>query len=172
MLFKKIVFSNIMSRFTFKVLIVLLSLGLNSCKWFESKEAITERIIKQDMQTIDWNQIDRYPLFANCDESAAKLSQERCFVIELQEHFKLIIEEIKLNYPQQLTDLNAVVFEVDVHGKLKALEVLYHDQNELPILDSIIQLGLDKIPPLYPAIKRGVPVSVTYKMPFKVAVKQ
>lgn len=172
MLFKKIVFSNIMSRFTFKVLIVLLSFTINSCKWFESKEAITDRIIKQDMQTIDWNQIDRYPLFANCDEAASKVSQQRCFALELQLRVAPIIENIKQNYTKELTELKAIVIEVDLHGKLNLKEVEYGDYKMNSALDSVIQIGLHQIEALYPAIKRGVPVSVVYKMPFKVAVKQ
>ncbi len=171
MLYKKIVFSNIMSRFILKALIVLLILGFNSCKWFDSKQAITDRIIKQDMQTIDWNQIDRYPLFANCDESASKVSQERCFVSELQLHFKNIIDALKTDHSTELIELESVVFQVDAKGALTIVKVAYKDQMERTTLDSLMQNGLNHLPPLYPAIKRGVPVKVTYKMPFKVAVK-
>ncbi len=172
MLYKKIVFSNIMSRFIYKVLIVLLILGFNSCKWFDSQKAITDRIIKQDMQTIDWNQIDRYPLFTTCDESASKLGQERCFVFELQQRFKNLIDTLKTDYSEELIELDSVVFQVDANGALTIVRVAYKDQLERTTLDSLMQNGLNHLTPLHPAIKRGVPVNVTYKLPIKVELKQ
>jgi len=161
-----------MSKIVLQVLIVCLSLCLNSCKWFESKEAITDRIVKQDMQTIDWNQIDRYPLFFNCDESASKRSQERCFTLELQQRFARIITTLKDAHARQLMDLNAVVLQITNEGDFELLKVVYGSEMTRVKLDSMIKLHLEAIPPINPALKRGIPVSVTYRLPVKVALKK
>jgi hypothetical protein len=42
----------------------------------------------------------------------------------------------------------------------------------LPQLAAILKLSLDTIPSIYPAIKRGIPVTTKYRLPIKIELKQ
>ncbi len=43
---------------------------------------------------------------------------------------------------------------------------------KLPKLDSVLRVSVDKIPNVYAAIKRGIPVTTKYRLPIKIQIKQ
>jgi hypothetical protein len=43
---------------------------------------------------------------------------------------------------------------------------------QLPELDSVLRISVDKIPNVYAAIKRGIPVTTKYRLPIKIQLKQ
>ena len=40
------------------------------------------------------------------------------------------------------------------------------------ILDSLLQQSVTKLPTIYPAIKRGIPVTTAYKLPIRILLKE
>ena len=52
---------------------------LQSCDWMASTESKTQKIVEDELRGIDWNEVDQYPLFEGCDETAAKQEQRQCF---------------------------------------------------------------------------------------------
>jgi hypothetical protein len=41
----------------------------------------------------------------------------------------------------------------------------------LPSLKDILKKSVEELPAIYPAIKRGIPVTTVYKLPIRIAVK-
>ena len=73
----------------------MIFLSLISCNLFESKEKRTQEMINAELRQIDWNTVDAYPLFADCDETASKTEQRSCFEQQLTTHFQNTLNEFE-----------------------------------------------------------------------------
>ena len=45
---------------------------MTSCDWFTSGDVKTRKLVELEMQSINWEELDQYPLFDECDEMAGK----------------------------------------------------------------------------------------------------
>jgi hypothetical protein len=63
---------------------------------------------------------------------------------------------------------------INSKGKI-ILETIESSQNMkilLPKLDSILRLSIARVPNMYPAIKRGIPVTTKYRLPILIQLKE
>jgi hypothetical protein len=63
---------------------------------------------------------------------------------------------------------------INSKGKI-ILETIESSQNmkiQLPKLDSILRLSIARVPNMYPAIKRGIPVTTKYRLPILIQLKE
>lgn len=150
-----------------KFLAILLLCACFSCDLFESKEKKTQKLVNQEMQTIDWNDVDNYPLFENCDESTSKTSQRECFETELLSHFSATLQEFEFVIEPGMDTTVFVDFLIDHEGKITVVQIEKdNDINEvMPEFDGIVSQSLRNLPPLAPALKRGIPVSAKFRIP-------
>ena len=70
-------------------LMVLVLCGFISCDFFESKDKKTQKLVDQELLEIDFNDVDDYPLFDDCDETATKEQQKSCFEDRLTSHLAM-----------------------------------------------------------------------------------
>jgi hypothetical protein len=63
---------------------------------------------------------------------------------------------------------------IDKDGKftLKNIESTPELKEVLVHLDSLVRLSLQSLPIVFPAIKRGIPVSTQYQLPIKIRVHE
>ncbi|MGY8914952.1 MAG: hypothetical protein ACKVJF_07695 [Flavobacteriales bacterium] len=146
---------------------------LTACDWFPSKEVRTQRLVDQEMQTIDWNGVDQYPLFDNCDEVASITSQKQCFEATLLGHFSATLNEFEYQLEGDVHDTVHVDFMID---KMGAISLLHMDKNarvndQIPEFEIIITRSLMTLPPVAPALKRGIPVSTKFRIPIVLNTK-
>lgn len=158
-----------MKRFT----IIWVSLVLVSCTFFESKEKRTQELINAELRQIDWNSIDSYPLFLECDETASKEVQRQCFEQKLTTHFENTLNEFEFTIHSDNNPLVFVTFVIDVEGGIRVLDI---DKNpsivkQMPEFDGIISQSLKNIPAIAPALKRGIPVSAKFRIPIQLNTK-
>ncbi|HUH48127.1 MAG TPA: hypothetical protein VLZ54_13290 [Arenibacter sp.] len=138
-----------------------------SCDWFVSKEEKTQELVEEEMRQINFNEVDRYPLFGDCDEMMDKETQLECFKTTLLSHYTATLKEFEFEF---VTDVSATVyvdFLVDHKGEISVLEVERNEdiENQIPEFRSIIAQSLKGLPPLLPALKRGVPVNSKFRVP-------
>ena len=50
-----------------KISVLLCVLILSSCEYFNVKKTSSEAILKEELQTFNWNEVDAYPSFSDCD---------------------------------------------------------------------------------------------------------
>lgn len=138
-----------------------------SCDWVSSREANTQKLVDRELSGIDWNDVDQYPLFEECDEAVAKTTQRECFENTLLMHLSMTLEnfEFMLNNDFEVTIY--VDFLVDREGVLSVLEI---DENaavreQIPEFNGIITQSLKSLPKLEPALKRGIPVNAKFRIP-------
>ena len=108
-----------MKRFLF----VLVFCGLVSCNFFESKEKRTQELINAELNQIDWNSVDSYPLFLDCDETASKEIQKQCFEEKLTSHFEATLNEFEFTIDSNENPVVNVVFVIDAEGRLDIVAI-------------------------------------------------
>lgn len=123
---------------------------------------------------VNFSSVDTYPSFKPCDTLIEKTKKADCFRTnihqriggELQQHSFMIKEAI-----------DEIIF-VDLIINAKGIVVLDSIQSPemikktLPKLDSLIKSSIQKLPKIYPAIKRGIPVTTKYRLPIQIQLKE
>ncbi len=154
-------------KLTTGILGILLGLCLVSCEWFASSETKTRELVEQEMRSINWNEVDQFPLFEACEETASKPEQQECFQNTLIMHLAMALQDFEFRSDQSLTDTLYVDFLVDNQGGISVLSV---EENPLltaenPEFERIVSGTLRSLPRLQPALKRGIPVSSRFRIP-------
>ncbi|TVZ56879.1 hypothetical protein OD91_2181 [Lutibacter sp. Hel_I_33_5] len=144
----------------------LLIFTIISCDLFYPKKSQNNSI----NTVVDFSTIDVYPSFKNCDSIIDKTKKTTCFRNTI--HNK-ISEQFK-NHSLTIKDTIDEVVYVDVlinskgNISLKKITSTEKLKEQLPKLDSIIKVSVTNLPVIFPALKRGIPVSTEYQLPIKV----
>jgi hypothetical protein len=140
---------------------------LGSCSYWESKEKRTQERIELELQQIDWNTVDAYPLFHGCDENAPKPLQKACFEKQLTLHLHKALSEYEFTVDPGTRPTIMVTFVVNTAGKVIIKDMEWDPAliEKMPELEGIISQSLKNLPEIAPALKRGIPVSTKYRIP-------
>ncbi|CAM3315740.1 hypothetical protein [Aequorivita lipolytica] len=146
---------------------LLLLLVATSCQFFETEKVSSDEIYKEEMQTIDWKEVDRYPSFSNCENSLEKPEQKDCFISTISSHLYQSISHEEMVAVREIYDTVKVNFEISSNGKLSILEIKMDTllQKEFPDLEKWLLQSIDSLKPVAPAYKRGIPVKTQFTLP-------
>ncbi|MEO1011659.1 MAG: hypothetical protein AAFX53_10165 [Bacteroidota bacterium] len=147
--------------------ILLVFSMLFSCDLWVSKEKKTRDLVNREMRAMDWNDVDAYPLFETCDEGAPKTEQRECFEQELLSQFSKTLKRFEFVFDSDVNPTVTVDFLVDQTGKIEvlAIERDVRIANQMPEFDGLVRRSLKNMPPLAPALKRGIPVNAKFRLP-------
>ncbi len=148
-------------------LFVFLLLLATSCQFFETEKVSSEAIFEEEMQTIDWKDVDRYPSFSNCENKLEKPEQKECFINTISSHLYKSISSEKMVSVREVYDTIKVNFEINKEGELSILEIKMDTvlQKEFPNLETWLLQSIDSLKPVAPAYKRGIPVKTQFTLP-------
>ncbi|MEA1784482.1 hypothetical protein U1E44_00110 [Arenibacter sp. GZD96] len=149
-------------------ILVLCALCLfSSCDWFSSKEEKIQKLVDEELKSIDWNDVDQYPLFADCDETASKADQKICFESNVLLHFSMILQDFEFVLNENVNDTIFVDFLTDPQGMISVLEIEKNPlvEDQIPEFEAIVTQSLKTMPKVAPALKRGIPVSAKFRIP-------
>ena len=140
---------------------------LASCAWFESGEAKARKLVEAELQGIDWNDVDQYPLFADCDETVSKQAQKECFEQTLLLHFSMTLQDFEFVLENNVVDTIYVDFLVDQEGTISIVDIERNSAvaAQIPEFNGVITQSLKTLPRLAPALKRGMPVKAKFRIP-------
>ncbi len=144
-----------------------LLLSLVSCDFFLSKEEQKDRLVNKELLTIDWNDVDQYPLFEDCDETAAKTVQKECFQQTMGVYFGEAFEGLYYEVEKEVNDTIYIDLLIDEHGFITLVNIQGEAvaEQHLPNLRKELEERLNDLTTVAPALKRGVPVSVRVRLP-------
>ncbi|TRZ46355.1 energy transducer TonB [Robertkochia solimangrovi] len=151
----------------------LILLTLVSCEYFSSNKVSKEEIVRKEIQSINWDDIDRYPLFDDCDETATKYEQRRCFQSEFsQKFFSILKDELSVAH-KPINDTVRVQLLIERTGTISMVAVVKNEYvaRVIPDLDSIVKRTIAKLPKVYPALKRDIPVNTRVVLPLVLRVE-
>lgn len=138
---------------------------ITSCEHLSYKKPA--QVVAPKMDSIDYSKIDDYPVFPECDSIPSQDKQRICFQMEMSKYIYLALSELNINANTIFNDTIIVKIIVDNVGKtrLSSIQKTVKITQNLPKLDSILNAGLQELPLLQPAIKRGIPVSAEFSLP-------
>ena len=146
---------------------------LVSCDWFSSREATAQKLVEKELQGIDWNEVDQYPLFDDCDETVSKTAQRECFENTLLLHFSMTLQDFEFVLNKDIEDSIYIDFLVDKDGVMTVLDIEEHGalKEQIPEFNGIITQSFKSLPRVEPALKRGIPVNAKFRIPLVLNTK-
>lgn len=148
---------------------IFIAVFCSSCQFINPDRKDT---IQQLDTVIDFTSVDTFPAFDICKGSIDKNEQISCFRKTIHEHITATLLEERFAVKKPLNDSVFVHLLINRKGKvtLKQIESSLALKKLLPRMDSLIKVSINKLPKLFPAIKRGIPVATQYKLPIHVYV--
>jgi len=146
---------------------VIFCLIFTSCEYFNVKKTSSEQILKDELKSFNWNDVDAYPTFTSCDSVSSKKERKSCFVSTLAKHIFQNLSDEKMIVTHDLNDTVVIDFKLTEKGALSILDIQI-DESTLEILPGLneqLQKSIDSLPKIFPAIKRGQQVTTQFKLP-------
>lgn len=152
---------------THRLFLVFILLLATSCQFFETEKVSSKEIFNDEIKTINWKDVDRYPTFPNCEKTLEKLEQQDCFINTITSHLYEVISEGNLVAGREISDTVNINFEVSSSGQLTIAEMKIDSllQKDFPKLETSILNSIDSLQPVAPAYKRGIPVKTKFTLP-------
>lgn len=147
------------------IVILIFSFLLVSCSFFEDK-AKSKPIQKVDT-IVDFNSVDAFPLFPDCNAIPSREKQQICFQVEMSKHIYASLKEYSLNTAEAINDTVLVKLKIDLLGKTSLSNIITTKKTLklIPNFDSIVRISIENLPALQPAIKRNMPVTTEFTLP-------
>lgn len=143
-----------------------------SCEYFNVKKTSSDAILKEELQTFNWNQVDEYPSFPECDSVITKQERKQCFEYVLTTHITSFLQKDTIVVTQNIEDTLLLQFQISEKGELSVLHIKVDSltSQEIPNIKDLLLHGLDSLPKIFPAIKRGQQVKTQFKLPVIISV--
>lgn len=151
----------------YRFLIIICSLLLASCQYFDTEKISSETFYEEELKTINWEDVDQYPSFKACENLTEKLEQKSCFERTLSEHMYVSIGANKMISNSDIDETILVHFSISEEGKISNLKMSMDSivKQNFPQMQDWIQESIDSIPHTEPAYKRGIPVVTKFVLP-------
>ncbi len=152
--------------------IILLVVIVCSCDYFNVKKTTSDAILQEELQTFDWENVDTYPSFSQCDSLQLKEEKRVCFESTLYAEISAFLQKQIIVVTQDVDDTLTLKLRVSNEGKITLLETKMDSLTmaEIPELENLLLQSLDALPEINPAIKRSQPVTTEFEMPLIVKV--
>ena len=117
-------------------------------------------------EPIDFSQVDSYPKFSNCNELLEKSKEVNCFSKELNLFLDKALKNNIALLRKMNTDKINLYISIDRKGNLLIDSLKHNDTTSNKLIKSINKKtsALN----VQPALKRGIPVKVNFKMPVNI----
>lgn len=144
-----------------------LILILCSCKDFDLKKQSANEILQEEIKSINWEEVDFYPTFENCGVITSKQESKTCFETEIKKaiRHRLSQQQIITSKTTQDTVVLELFISADGEAKLKTIRISEDISSQNPELDNWLKEAISKLPEVYPAQKRSVPVPLRTEVP-------
>ncbi len=155
-----------------QICVFIFFLMLTSCEYFNVKKTSSEAILKEELQTFNWSEVDEYPTFSICDSVSVKQKRSDCFVEVLTTHISEFLQKETIIISQDINDTIHLKLQVSEKGNLTLLNTTIDSLTiqEIPIIKNLLAESLNSLPKIFPAIKRGQQVKTEFKLPIIIHV--
>lgn len=150
-----------------KVVVILFIILFNSCQYFDKKAPDENALLQEELQKVNWKQVDQYPSVASCDTILDIEAQKQCFFQFLTETIqaRIGIDTIHILYPELDTIAVKVTINPDASLLFETQKPTDSISYDIKVIDSIIQNRLADFPAVEPAIKQGIKVKSQFVLP-------
>ncbi len=122
---------------------------------------------------LDYSSVDVSPSFRVCDSLIEKDKKDTCFRTTLRQEIFSSLAKQSIQVPQSVDETIEVAITIQSDKEVKLTSIKSSDSLMaiVPSLKAILKKSVEELPAVYPAIKRGIPVTTVYKLPIRIAVK-
>jgi hypothetical protein len=133
----------------------------------------SQDIVKEELETFNWNEVDEYPSFDNCNTSDTKALRKQCFQTTLTNHITSQLALRKIVVTEDLNDTIEMSFFISEKGDLRILNIESNPKitSQIPEINTFLTESLNNLPQISPAIKRGQQVKTEFKIPIIIKVE-
>jgi hypothetical protein len=150
-----------------KALALLLLFLISSCQYLGGEVPSKKELLDKELNAINWNEVDEFPSFSECDKIKDERMQNQCFFEFLTQTIqeKLSSDTLASLYPE--LDTIEVKVTVFPNSSMKFEPQFPKDSTTYDTIkiDSILQSRLVNFPKVNPATKRGLPVKTQFILP-------
>ena len=147
--------------------LLLMVLFITSCDKFSFSK---NKNIKDLDTIVDFSSVDTFPSFKPCDSIIDKTKKTDCFRTTI--HQKIGAELLKHTFLIKDSIDELIYVDLIINSKgiftLHAIQSSNNIKKVLPQLDGLLRESVEKLPKIYAANKRGIPVSVKYSLPIRI----
>lgn len=156
-----------------KHLVLILLFLVTSCNYFKVKKTTSETILKEELKAFNWNEVDQYPSFSDCDSLTEKDEKKQCFENILSNNLFQYLQQQQIVVSQEVNDVVEIDVLVSKTGALtfSNFKIDSLTLNEIPELKTYLLQSIDSLPKVFPAIKRGQQVDTQFKLPIEIKVE-
>jgi len=147
--------------------IFILFLCLASCEYFDKKKVNSQDIVTEELQTFNWNDVDEYPSFQDCESLTSKQDSKQCFESTIITHITNKLGEEIIVVTEEVADTVMIKFHITETGNISVLNINSNEttKTQIPNLEEFLINTLDSLPKIFPAIKRGQQVKTEFTLP-------
>ncbi len=142
-----------------------------SCEFQIQKKISSDKYIKEELKTIDWNSVDKLPLLENCLNP--NLDNQKCFVSYFSSQLKknLVDNDFILN--RTLVDTVYFNLKIDKLGIVSYENIVIDKEltKYKSVIETALNITIENLPKVYPALKRGQPVDVEFNFPLLISTE-
>ncbi|MBU2921963.1 hypothetical protein KO504_11475 [Winogradskyella psychrotolerans] len=155
-----------------RIVCLLILLFATSCNYFEKKKVYPEDLLEEELQTFNWNEVDTYPTFTDCEYMTSKEDSKMCFQNTLITSVNQFLEAQNLVVSNDVNDTITLKIKIDNLGllEIESINIQPETIQEIPEIDSLLRQSLQHVPKIFPAIKRGQQVTTAFELPVIVRI--
>jgi len=150
-----------------KFLLFVIAISVLGCKHFETRKLSSDQIFHQELEQIDWKNLDAYPSVDACKDASTKKAQQQCFGQAVSRHIYKVLNQHKVVLKDSIHQEIELIIAISDKGKavLNQVQLPAEVSRQIPEIKKWLQEAVESLPKIYPAKKRGVPVSSKFKLP-------
>ena len=155
-----------------RIIFLLILCFATSCNYFEKKKVYPEDLLEEELKTFNWNEVDTYPTFSNCDSITIKEDSKACFQNTLIGSVNQFLEHQNIVVTDDVNDTIKLKIIIDNKGilEVESIRLKPETATQIPEIDSLLRQSLKGIPKIFPAIKRGQQVTTAFELPVIVRI--
>ena len=138
-----------------------------------SKKISVDEFVNDEMKSFNWSEVDQFPVFENCMQINETSKKNNCFITTISDSLSLNFIKNDLVLNRTLTDTVFLKFKVDKKGiiEIENIEIGEYMLSYKEVINRSFVKTAANLPKLYPAIKRGQEVDVTFYLPILVSTE-
>jgi hypothetical protein len=148
-----------------KTIVLFFLLLLYNCQYFEKKVIQKEVLLHQEINKINWTEVDEYPSVKSCDSIHDQETRKKCFFDFVSNSISTQLNDKKNK--NSFLNIDSLKLKVVFLANSKVVFEVVSPKNIG--LDSIVKSKLENFPEIEPAIKRSMKVKTTSE--FTIAIK-
>ena len=154
--------------------LLFLVLLATSCQLFDKKVPDENQLLQQELQKINWEEVDELPSVMQCDTIKDIAVKKQCFFDYLSQTIqeRIGIDTLQMLYPE--TDTISVKVTINPDSSLQfepqfSKDSVAYDKVKA---DSILTARLADFPKVEPALNRGIKVKTQFILPVIIKVQK